>query len=76
MDDLHYDQMLESPAERQARLVWEAEMIEEALASAAEGRVVSFVAVEAWVNSLGTANELPMPTPDLSAPRRWAHLKP
>ena len=29
MDNLLHDQMLESPAERQARLVWEDEMIDE-----------------------------------------------
>jgi predicted transcriptional regulator len=36
-------------------------MIAEARASVAAGRVVSFEAVSAWIDSLGTDHELPLP---------------
>ncbi len=39
----------------------EAELLAQARASAAAGRVVSEEEVNAWVNSLGTDNELPPP---------------
>jgi len=74
MDDLQFDKTLESPAERQARFEREAELIAEARASAAAGHVVPFEALEAWVKSWGTENELPMPVPDLTTPRRWKSL--
>jgi predicted transcriptional regulator len=48
----------EAKAQRIAR---EAEMIAEARASVAAGRVVSLEAVSAWVDSLGTDHELPLP---------------
>ena len=54
-------------AERRGRIAWEAERIAEARASAAAGDVVSFEAIETWVNSWGTDNELPKP---LSQARR------
>ncbi len=38
-------------------------MIEQALAAAAAGRMVSFEAVDAWAESLGTDRELPRPRP-------------
>lgn len=43
------------------RLAREAAMIDQALASAAAGRVVSEDAVDAWIDSLGTKRELPPP---------------
>lgn len=43
------------------RLAREVEMIAEARASAAAGRVVSLEAVEAWVDSWDTDHEMPMP---------------
>jgi hypothetical protein len=52
------DETAEEKAERIAR---EAVMIAEARASVAAGRVVSFEAVSAWVDSLGTDHELPVP---------------
>ncbi len=51
----------ETVAERQARIAWEAERIAEARASVAAGRVVSSEQVDAWINSLGTEHELPVP---------------
>ena len=51
----------ETPEERQRRLAWEAEMIDQALASVAAGRTVSLHAVETWIESLGTDHELPVP---------------
>jgi predicted transcriptional regulator len=46
---------------RRLRLAREAEMIAEARADAAAGRVVSEAAVDAWIDSLGTDHELPPP---------------
>lgn len=52
---------LETAAERQNRLAWEAEGIARARASATAGRVVSSDAVDAWIDSLDTDHELPPP---------------
>jgi hypothetical protein len=52
------DKTAEAKAQRIAR---EAEMIAEARASVAAGRVVSLEAVSAWIDSLGTDHELPLP---------------
>jgi len=51
----------ETEVARQRRLVREAEMIAEARASAAAGRVVSSDAVDAWIDSLDTDREQPAP---------------
>ena len=53
----------EAPDQRQRRLAWEAEMIDEALADVAAGRLISLEAVEAWVESWDTDHELPPPEP-------------
>ena len=47
--------------ERERRLASEDAMIDQALASAAAGRTVSFEAVKAWVDSWDTDHELPQP---------------
>jgi predicted transcriptional regulator len=44
-----------------SRLSHEAKLIAEARASAASGRIVSEAQVDAWVDSLGTDQELPPP---------------
>jgi hypothetical protein len=54
---------METPDERRARLAREAELIEEARASIAREGTIPFEEIEAWVNSWGTANPLPKPTP-------------
>jgi len=51
----------ETEAERQARLAWEANMIAEARDDVAAGRLVDAAEVRAWVDSLRTANPLPVP---------------
>jgi predicted transcriptional regulator len=51
----------ETEADRQRRIAREAEMIAEARASAAVGRVVSSEEVDAWIDSLDTDHELPAP---------------
>jgi predicted transcriptional regulator len=51
----------ETEADRQRRIAREAEMIAEARASAAAGRVVSSEEVDAWIDSLDTDHELPAP---------------
>lgn len=51
----------ETEAERQRRLAWEAEGIARARASAAAGRVVDSAKVKAWIDSIGTDHELPIP---------------
>jgi hypothetical protein len=51
----------ETAKEREQRIAREAEMIAEARASVAAGRVVSLEAVSAWVDSWDTDHELPPP---------------
>jgi hypothetical protein len=51
----------ETAQEREQRVAREAEMIAEARASVAAGRVVSLEAVSAWIDSLDTDHELPLP---------------
>jgi predicted transcriptional regulator len=58
---------LQTEAGRRRRLAREAEMIAEARASAAAGRVVSSQEVDAWIDSLDTDHELPLP------PTRHSH---
>lgn len=51
----------ETEAEGQRRLAWERERIAEAEADIAAGRVVDSAEVDAWIDSIGTDNELPVP---------------
>jgi predicted transcriptional regulator len=51
----------ETEAERRRRLAWEAEMIAEADADIAAGRLVDSAEVKAWIDSIGTDHELPVP---------------
>lgn len=51
----------ESETERQRRLAWEAEVIAEADADIAAGRLVDSARVKAWIDSIGTDHELPVP---------------
>jgi predicted transcriptional regulator len=51
----------ETEAQRQARIAWEAEGIAEADADIAAGRLVDAAVVCAWVESIDTDNELPVP---------------
>ena len=61
-----YDQhRTETDSERQVRLAREAELIAEAEAEADAGLCIPAAAVNAWIDSLGTENELPMPRPSL-----------
>jgi hypothetical protein len=53
----------ESATGRQERLEREAAMIAEARADVAAGLVVDGAAVEAWIDSIGTDEELPVPLP-------------
>ncbi len=48
-------------ADRQRRIAWEAMMIAQAKASIAAGRIVDEAEVDAWIDSIGTDNELPVP---------------
>ena len=54
---------LETEVERQRRLAWEAEMIAEADAEIEAGLFVEEAEVDAWIDSLGTDHELPVPQP-------------
>jgi predicted transcriptional regulator len=54
---------VETEAERQRRLAWEAEMIAEADTEIAAGLVIEEADVDAWIDSLGTDHELPLPQP-------------
>lgn len=51
----------ETEVERQARLAWEAEGIAKAEADVAGGRLVDSAKVKAWIDSIGTDHELPVP---------------
>jgi len=51
----------ETDSERQQRLAWEAEGLAEARASVAAGRLVDSAKVKAWIDSIGTDHELPVP---------------
>jgi len=52
----------ETAAGRRRRIAHEAELIFQARASAAAGRTVSEEQVDAWIDSLGTDQELPPPS--------------
>ncbi len=51
----------EAEAEKQRRLAWEAEMIAEADADIAAGRLIDSAEIDAWIDSIGTDHELPPP---------------
>jgi predicted transcriptional regulator len=51
----------ETEAERQRRLAWEAEGIAAAEASLAAGLYVDADDIDAWIDSIGTDNEMPPP---------------
>ncbi len=51
----------ETAAEMQRRLGWEAEMIAEADADIAAGRLIDSAEIDAWIDSIGTDHELPPP---------------
>ena len=59
MDTLSLD--TETEAARQARIAREAVMIAEARADVAAGRLVGSAPVKAWIDSIGTDHELPVP---------------
>ena len=63
MDDSQIPMPPETEEERRARLAWEAEAIEAAERSFAEDGGIPFEEVAAWLESLGTPNELPRPKP-------------
>lgn len=52
----------ETAAAERRRLAWEAERIAEADADIAAGRLVDSAAVKAWIDSIGTDHELPLPS--------------
>jgi predicted transcriptional regulator len=51
----------ETESGRQRRLAREAKMIAEADADVAAGRLVDEADVDAWIDSIGTDHELPVP---------------
>ncbi len=51
----------ETEAERQARIAWEAAGIAKAEASLAAGLYVDADDIDAWIDSIGTDHELPVP---------------
>ncbi len=53
----------ETAAEKRRRLAWEAERLAEAYADIAAGRLVDSEDVDAWIDSIGTEHELPVPRP-------------
>jgi predicted transcriptional regulator len=54
---------VETPAEREERLAWEAQAIKEALQSIEEEGTIPFEEIVAWVKSWDTQDELPPPEP-------------
>ena len=61
MSAAHHRQRAEPGSERQTRLISEAELI--AAGKAEAGVLMPTAKVSAWIDSLGTDNELPMPQP-------------
>jgi predicted transcriptional regulator len=59
-DDVARDHV-ETEADRVARAAWEAEGLAEALRSTEAGRLVESDRVKAWIDSIGTERELPVP---------------
>ena len=53
----------ETETATQRRLAWEAEMIAEADAEIEAGMFIDEAVVDAWIDSLGTDHELPIPQP-------------
>jgi predicted transcriptional regulator len=53
----------ESSADKRRRLAREAELLAEARAEIAAGLSVDAAEVDAWIDSLGTGHELPVPYP-------------
>lgn len=53
----------ETPEQRAARIEWDRKAIQRALESIEREGTIPFEEVEAWLDSLGTANELPPPEP-------------
>lgn len=51
----------ETAEQRQRRTAWEAAGIAKARASVAAGRVVDEAEVDAWIDSIDTDHELPVP---------------
>jgi hypothetical protein len=51
----------ETEADRQHRIAWQAERIAEARADVAAGRLVGSAKVKAWIDSIGSDHELPVP---------------
>ena len=51
----------ETTVEKRRRLAWEAARLAEAYADIAAGRLVDSEDVDAWIDSIGTENELPVP---------------
>ena len=51
----------EAASEQKRRLALEAEMLAEARADVAAGRLIDAADVDAWIDSLGTGHELPPP---------------
>jgi predicted transcriptional regulator len=51
----------ETEADRQRRIAWQAERIAEARADVAAGRLVGSVKVKAWIDSINSDHELPVP---------------
>ena len=58
----------ESAEQREARIAYERELIEEARAEVAEGYFMDEDEADAWLESLGTDNELPEPTYPVKKP--------
>ena len=54
-------QRLDNEEERRRQVAWEAEMIAEADADIAAGRLIDEADVDAWLDSIGTDHELPPP---------------
>ncbi|HSU04957.1 MAG TPA: hypothetical protein VLI93_05240 [Acetobacteraceae bacterium] len=53
----------ETDEQRHSRLAEEERLLDEAEAEAAAGLLIPQADANAWINSLGTANPLPMPQP-------------
>ena len=60
---------VETDTDRERRLQWERDAIAHALTQVEAGLVVDLDEVDAWLDSLGAEDELPMPQPRPQAER-------
>jgi predicted transcriptional regulator len=67
--DTNQQPLTETDDERQRRVTWEADRIAEARAELDAGLYVDSAEIGAWIASIGTDHELPLPPTRYRAPK-------